>query len=746
MILFLCAALSGRAQTNVPRLVSFSGSVAGANGKPVTGPVAITFSLYTEEQGGSPLWSEIQTVQPDAEGHYSVFLGAASTAGLPLELFSNGTARWLAVNPGVPGVGDPARILLVGVPYALKAADADTLGGKPASAFVTTESQRPAVTTTPATAPESTPVVTPATTPTGSGTTNYVPLWTGSSTLGNSALYQVSGDIGIGTTAPVAPLTVMSSGTTAPAAVSFLTDFVGSVAGNSSGNSVYRALNMSASGTGSEPFAEITALTENSFNSLSAGIVAVQAVSSGNVRVNGAGTTTNGFGYRAVPTLTGSGGMGAWEAFDARTPSVTGGGGITNAYGIYLEPQKATGVTNGYGVYQAGASDTNYLAGNLGIGTTTPGANLEVHGTAKFDGAVTFAGAETATGNVSTSGALISTVATGTAPLQVASTTQVANLNASLLGGQAASAFASLAGNNTFTGFNTFNSLISVTSTAKGYNAVYGNETDGTGGYFANNSTSGYPALVGSANNYTYASVGVSGYSASIYGSGVYGQLVEPSKIGNDNNAAVWGDTGGSYRIAVLGTADDGIAGYFINKSSSGHATLIGEGYGTSNPAEFYGTGGGCSIDNSGDLSCTGSKSAVVPVDNATRKVALYAVESPENWFEDFGSGQLSGGAATVTLEPVFAQTVNVGLEYHVFITPDGENKGLYVTKKTATVFEVHESYGGQSNISFDYRIVARRKGYETIRLADKTKEFDPARRPQLATANGKRAVAQAKH
>ena len=36
----------------------------------------------------------------------------------------------------LPGEVEQPRVLLVSVPYALKAADADTLGGLPASAFV----------------------------------------------------------------------------------------------------------------------------------------------------------------------------------------------------------------------------------------------------------------------------------------------------------------------------------------------------------------------------------------------------------------------------------------------------------------------------------------------------------------------------------------------------------------------------------------------------------------------------------
>ena len=129
-------------------------------------------------------------------------------------------------------------------------------------------------------------------------------------------------------------------------------------------------------------------------------------------------------------------------------------------------------------------------------------------------------------------------------------------------------------------------------------------------------------------------------------------------------------------------------------------------------------------IDVSGNLACIGSKSAVVPVDGGARKVALYAVEAPENWFEDAGSARLAHGSAVVHLEPIFAQTVNSSVEYHVFLTPNGDCKGLYVTSKSADSFEVHELGGGVSSIAFDYRIMAHRKGYEAIRLADNTERF----------------------
>jgi hypothetical protein len=40
-------------------------------------------------------------------------------------------------------------------------------------------------------------------------------------------------------------------------------------------------------------------------------------------------------------------------------------------------------------------------------------------------------------------------------------------------------------------------------------------------------------------------------------------------------------------------------------------------------------------------------------------------MESQESWFEDFGSGELSGGQATISLEPGFASIVHAD-RYHV--------------------------------------------------------------------------------
>jgi hypothetical protein len=108
--------------------------------------------------------------------------------------------------------------------------------------------------------------------------------------------------------------------------------------------------------------------------------------------------------------------------------------------------------------------------------------------------------------------------------------------------------------------------------------------------------------------------------------------------------------------------------------------------------------------------------------------VAMSAIESPENWFEDFGSAELINGVAVVRLDPDFIQTVNTEKEYRVFPVPNGDCRGLYVTNKSANSFEVRELDGGTSNIRFDYHITAIRRKYETVRFADHTNDPDPGK------------------
>jgi hypothetical protein len=188
----------------VPRLVNFSGKAVDIQGKVLSGVAGVTFAIYKDQDGGSPLWLESQNVQADAKGNYTAQLGATKPNGLPLDLFTSGEARWLGVT--VNGGQEQSRVLLLSVPYALKAADADTVGGLPASAFMlaapptsgasrepASESAGSLMTGTVATQP-SVPGSTPVTT--AGGSTGKIPLWDTSTDIASSIITQTGSGSG----------------------------------------------------------------------------------------------------------------------------------------------------------------------------------------------------------------------------------------------------------------------------------------------------------------------------------------------------------------------------------------------------------------------------------------------------------------------------------------------------------------------------------------------------------------------
>jgi len=47
-----------------------------------------TFAIYAQQEGGTPLWSEDQNVELDANGNYTALLGSTNNEGMPVELFT----------------------------------------------------------------------------------------------------------------------------------------------------------------------------------------------------------------------------------------------------------------------------------------------------------------------------------------------------------------------------------------------------------------------------------------------------------------------------------------------------------------------------------------------------------------------------------------------------------------------------------------------------------------------------------
>ena len=529
-LLLICPVISLMAQQTatadgvVPSVMKFSGTLSGADGKPLTGTRGVTFLLYKEETGGPPLWIETQNVQADKSGRYSVMLGSATSNGLPAAAFSAGEARWLGVQPS--GEAEQPRTLLVSVPYALKALDAETLGGRPASAFM----------------------IAPA--------------------AGSSA----------------------QAAKVAPAAE------------------------------------QANELVCSSGTSCKAGFVPLFATNGGSAKVTDSIVTQSG----ATVKVNGS----ANVISKASAPALVGQSSGTNAVSDGVDGVTSSGTASGV----AGINNGN------GVG---------VYGT--------------------------------------------------------------------------------------GGTGVYGISNSGYGIYGISNSSHG---IVGLSNGNFYGVVGEGG-GAGVYGSGgygvlgygtsgfgMYGQHVGASILGSEiPYAGIWGDTNTLGAAGVAGTGMDGIGGIFLNDSPSGNWALVAANYSSSGPiftAENIANGVSCTINASAQLHCDGGIGAIVQLDSGNRKVAMAGIESPENWFEDFGSAQLVNGVAVIQLDRDFIQTVSTEKDYRVFPVPNGDCQGLYVTNKSANSFEVRELGGGSSNIRFDYRIAAVRKNYETVRFADHTKDLDP--------------------
>jgi len=111
----------------------------------------------------------------------------------------------------------------------------------------------------------------------------------------------------------------------------------------------------------------------------------------------------------------------------------------------------------------------------------------------------------------------------------------------------------------------------------------------------------------------------------------------------------------------------------------------------------------------------TGSNSTMVN-DNEGNKRVLFSPEAPEILFEDYGTGNLVNGIATITLDPLLRSIIHVSNDHpmKVFIQLEGDCNGVFVTDKSNVGFTVKELNQGRSNVPFSWHIVANRA--DTVR------------------------------
>jgi hypothetical protein len=187
---------------------------------------------------------------------------------------------------------------------------------------------------------------------------------------------------------------------------------------------------------------------------------------------------------------------------------------------------------------------------------------------------------------------------------------------------------------------------------------------------------------------------GVYGVSESTEGEGVVGYNVAPSGANN----AIYGRT--------LSPDGNGIYG----KASATTGLCVGT-VGSTNSGEGYG------VYYSGGIGGTGKMRSFLPAHDGHAALGIHATAG--DWVEHFGEAALSDGRADVQLDPLFLETVTIDEEHpmKVFVQLHNEACQGAAVKKSRNAFSVVELNGGRSNGTFDYRVVARRKGYEDTRL-----------------------------
>jgi hypothetical protein len=189
--------------------------------------------------------------------------------------------------------------------------------------------------------------------------------------------------------------------------------------------------------------------------------------------------------------------------------------------------------------------------------------------------------------------------------------------------------------------------------------------------------------------------------------------LVGPTTLpGFSTTPGVFGTS--SEQAGVVGTSNALMGVYGFSTQNAG---VVGQ---SANPNSFGGFFFG-NVVVTGNLTVNGqiiapNKGAAVEFPDGTQRL-LYCMESPEYWFEDFGTAKLKRGRALVKIDADFTKVIKRG-DYRVFVTPEGDCRGLYVPRKRAASFEVRELAGGKSSVAFSYRIVGRRKDVKAPRFA----------------------------
>jgi hypothetical protein len=101
----------GRLDYVVPAGMNFQGRLTDLGGDPLSGSYSVTFRIYNQAAGGSPLWEETQTLNADVNGFFSAVLGSLAPIALNFD-----QDYWIGLTVAGEAEMQP-RVKLATVPY-----------------------------------------------------------------------------------------------------------------------------------------------------------------------------------------------------------------------------------------------------------------------------------------------------------------------------------------------------------------------------------------------------------------------------------------------------------------------------------------------------------------------------------------------------------------------------------------------------------------------------------------------------
>jgi hypothetical protein len=785
LLLIMAPAMS---QADVPGLISYQGMLTDDDGVALDTTVSMTFTIYIDSTGPNFVWNETQPSVVVDQGFFNVLLGRVSP--IPETVF-DAASRWLRVRVG----SDPAlqpRQRMTSVGYSFRAAEADTADyARSATAAsdgdwtISGPNMYSAVAGNVGigtVAPEEELHINYGNVQiSGDDDYNMSLIFddedTGNefSIVGHQHLklntngtprlaISTAGDVGIGTTLPLARLHVLGSGGN----YGYMGHSGYGVYGYSGGS--YGVYGNSSSGFGVHGYSGGSYGTGGSHSSGNAGYLgtntygAAGSHSGGNYGRLGTsnegvyGNSSGGWGVHGYSSTA----CGVYGSHSSGNCGYIG----TSSYGVYGGSSSGRGVwgnsTSGYGVYGShGGGNYGYLgSGSYGVyGGSSGGRGMYGASTSNYG----------VYGSSSTSNGVHGYSSSGYGVYGSHSGGNYGYLggddygvwgedavsgNIGVLGTGGYAVYGQYGGTLNSGGLGGSDKGVYGTCSSTGY-GVYGISGDGYGVYGISGggygvygksespstgtiATYGYHDDDADGTDYHYSSTmcGVVGHAeyGNDYHCGVQG-LTYSGDPGNrasgvhgrfDDLYTIWGS------LAYKSSTDNYYGGYFTSytagagKSFSGNEAQMAVGLGSwgdlfgadihGKVYGIYAEGGNYSLYSHGTVFKDELDVHLQHMSDRSTSV-LYTNVSTDVTVQTSGFSALSKGTCRIEFDDDFKKVVSPDVPVIVTVTPTGNSNGVYVSRVTKDGFTVMENNSGKSSVTVTFIAIGRRAGYEDPKL-----------------------------